>query len=67
MNELNQLHSTRRHSDRAQFVVEEIINIYPDTLVWIHDATYAYNELYAEMYFWHPAFDDYPVVGATWG
>ena len=67
VNELNQLHSTRRHSDRAQFVVEEMINIYPDTLVWIHDATYAYNEPYAEMYFWHPAFDDYPVVGVTWG
>jgi|TARA_B100001564_G_scaffold357541_1_gene374020 formylglycine-generating enzyme required for sulfatase activity len=67
VNELNQLHSTRRHSDRAQFVVEEMINVYPDTLVWIHDATYAYNEPYAEMYFWHPAFDDYPVVGVTWG
>lgn len=67
VNSLNQLHSTRRHSDRAQFVVEEIINVYPDTLVWIHDATYAYNEPYAEMYFWHPAFDDYPVVGVTWG
>ena len=67
VNEMNQLHSTRRHSDRAQFVLEEIINVYPDTLVWIHDATYAYNEPYAEMYFWHPAFDDYPVVGVTWG
>ena len=67
VNEMNQLHSTRRHSDRAQFVVEEIINVYPDTLVWIHDATYAYNEPCAEMYFWHPAFDDYPVVGVTWG
>ena len=67
VNEMNQLHSTRRHSDRAQFVVEEIINVYPDTLVWIHDATYAYNEPYAESYFWHPAFDDYPVVGVTWG
>ena len=67
VNTLNQLQSTRRHSDRAQFVVEEIINVYPDTLVWIHDATYAYNEPYAEAYFWHPAFDDYPVVGVTWG
>ena len=67
VNSLNQLHSTRRHSDRAQFVVEEIINVYPDTLVWIHDATYAYNEPYAEAYFWHPAFDDYPLVGVTWG
>ena len=51
VNEMNQLHSTRRHSDRAQFVVEEIINVYPDTLVWIHDATYAYNEPYAKCTF----------------
>ena len=67
VNSLGQLHSTRRHGDRAQFVVEEIINVYPDTLVWISDATYSYNEPYAEMYFWHRAFDDYPVVGVTWG
>mgnify|MGYP006155940827 FL=1 len=67
VNELNQLHSVRRYSDRAQFVVEETINVYPDTLVWIHDYSYAYNEPYAENYFWHPAYDEYPVVGVTWG
>ncbi|MEY3009814.1 MAG: Serine/threonine-protein kinase pkn1 [Bacteroidota bacterium] len=66
-NEISQLHSTRRHSDRAQFVIRETINVYPDTLVWIHDHTYAYNEPLAEMYFWHNAYDDYPVVGVTWG
>jgi formylglycine-generating enzyme required for sulfatase activity len=66
-NEMGQLHSTRRHSDRAQFVIRETINVYPDTLVWIHDHTYAYNEPLAEMYFWHNAYDDYPVVGVTWG
>jgi len=64
---MGQLHSTRRHSDRAQFVIRETINVYPDTLVWIHDHTYAYNEPLAEMYFWHNAYDDYPVVGVTWG
>jgi gliding motility-associated lipoprotein GldK len=67
VNELNQLHSVKRYSDRSQFVVEEIINVYPDTLVWIHDYAYAYNEPLAENYFWHPAYDDYPVVGVTWG
>jgi sulfatase modifying factor 1 len=67
VNELNQLHSVRRYSDRSQFVVEEIINVYPDTLVWIHDYSYCYNEPYAENYFWHPAYDEYPVVGVTWG
>ena len=66
-NSLGQLHSTVRQLDRAQYIIEEKINVYPDTLVWISDATYAYNEPYTEMYFWHPAFDDYPVVGVTWG
>ena len=64
-NSLNQLHSVRGHSDRSQFVVEETINIYPDTLVWVRDYTYGFNEPLAD-YFWHPAYDNYPVVGITW-
>lgn len=40
--------------------------VYPDTLVWISDFTYAYNEPMAKTYFWHPAYDNYPVVGVTW-
>lgn len=67
VNSLNQLHSVRGHSDRSQFIIEEIINIYPDTLVWVHDFTYGFNEPLTETYFWHPAYDDYPVVGVTWG
>lgn len=42
------------------------IKAYPDTLVWIRDFTYSYNEPMARNYFHHPAFDDYPVVGVTW-
>ena len=64
-NSLNQLHSVRGHSDRSQFVIEETINIYPDTLVWVRDYTYGFNEPLAD-YFWHPAYDNYPVVGVTW-
>jgi gliding motility-associated lipoprotein GldK len=64
-NSLNQLHSIRGHSDRSQFVIEETINIYPDTLVWVRDFTYGFNEPLAD-YFWHPAYDNYPVVGVTW-
>jgi len=67
VNSLNQLHSVRGHSDRSQFIIEEVINIYPDTLVWVHDFTYGFNEPLTETYFWHPAYDDYPVVGITWG
>ena len=54
------------HIDRSEFVINEYINVYPDTLVWIHDFAYAYNEPFAENYFSHPAYDDYPVVGITW-
>lgn len=67
VNSLNQLHSVRGHSDRSQFVIEETIPVYPDTLVWVHDFTYSFNEPLTETYFWHPAYDDYPVVGITWG
>jgi formylglycine-generating enzyme len=40
--------------------------IMPDTTVWTRDFAYAYNEPLMENYFWHPAFDDYPVVGISW-
>lgn len=44
----------------------ESVNIYPDTLVWIRDFAYSYNEPMTRNYFSHPAFDDYPVVGVNW-
>lgn len=52
--------------DRSVFIKKDIINVYPDTLAWIHDFTYAFNEPMTQMYFWHPAYDDYPVVGVSW-
>ena len=52
--------------NRSSFIFNEQVNVYPDTLVWIRDYTYSYNEPWATRYFWHPGFDDYPVVGVTW-
>lgn len=52
--------------DRSVFIIKEVINVYPDTLAWVHDYTYAFNEPMTNMYFWHPAYDDYPVVGVSW-
>jgi formylglycine-generating enzyme required for sulfatase activity len=52
--------------DRSSFIMTGNVNIYPDTLVWMADYTYSYNEPWTKMYFWHPAFDEYPVVGVTW-
>ena len=36
----------------------------PDTLVWRNSLSY--NEPMVEIYFRHPAYRDYPVVGVTW-
>lgn len=52
--------------DRSKFIMKEAVRIYPDTLVWIADFTYSYNEPMTKMYFWHPAYDNYPVVGVNW-
>jgi len=52
--------------DRSSYIMRDVINVYPDTLVWISDFTYSFNEPMAKAYFWHPAYDHYPVVGVTW-
>jgi gliding motility-associated lipoprotein GldK len=52
--------------DRSSFVIRDVVNVYPDTLVWIADFTYSFNEPYTTMYFWHPSYDNYPVVGVSW-
>ncbi len=53
-------------ADRKQFLHQEKVRIYPDTLVWVADFSYSYNEPLSKMYFWHPAYDNYPVVGVDW-
>ena len=52
--------------DRSSFIMHYVLNIYPDTLCWIRDFTYSFNDPQASLYFWHPSFDDYPVVGVSW-
>jgi gliding motility-associated lipoprotein GldK len=54
------------YSDRSVYARAEVINVYPDTLCWIHDYSYSFNDPMTEKYFWHPAYDNYPVVGVTW-
>jgi formylglycine-generating enzyme required for sulfatase activity len=51
--------------DRSVFIKKDVINVYPDTLCWVHDFTYSYNEPMLN-YFVHPAYDNYPVVGVSW-
>jgi gliding motility-associated lipoprotein GldK len=55
-----------RNKDRKQYIKPETVDVYPDTMVWVRDFTYSYNEPMTRQYFSHPAFDDYPVVGVRW-
>ncbi|MCB0523936.1 MAG: SUMF1/EgtB/PvdO family nonheme iron enzyme [Saprospiraceae bacterium] len=55
-----------RNGNRTSFIHREKIKVYPDTLTWVRDYAYSYNEPMTRNYFWHPAFDDYPVVGVNW-
>ena len=51
----------------VQVIIERFpIRAYPDTLVWIRDFSYSYNEPMTKRYFSHPAFGNYPVVGVNW-
>ncbi|MBR6049371.1 MAG: SUMF1/EgtB/PvdO family nonheme iron enzyme [Bacteroidales bacterium] len=53
-------------SGRAGQIQREYINIYPDTLCWVHDYAYSMNEDFTRNYFSSPAYDNYPVVGVSW-
>ena len=57
---------TRQLSGPWDFLHTRIVNIYPDESCWVNDFNNAYNEPYMRMYFSHPGYDDYPVVGVSW-
>jgi gliding motility-associated lipoprotein GldK len=49
-----------------KYITRRMINIYPDTLVWIYEFTYSDNEHMTRNYFSHPQYSHYPVVGVNW-
>jgi formylglycine-generating enzyme len=51
---------------RSSFIKKEKVFAYPDTTVWMKMFSYSYNEPITHQYFWHPSFDNYPVVGVNW-
>lgn len=51
---------------RSSFIMRERTNIYPDTLCWLRDFSYSYNDPFVRDYFSHPGFNNYPVVGVSW-
>ena len=59
--------AARQGGDRKDFVQTEVLNIYPDTTVWVKDFNYSYNDPMHQDYFNHQSYGDYHVVGVTWG
>lgn len=66
VNKKGQNSAIRSHRDRERFIIKEVTPVYPDTLVWVRDFTHSFNDPMTNMYFWHNAYDNYPVVGVTW-
>ena len=56
----------RQLSGPWDFLNTYIVNVYPDTTVWVNDFQNAENEVYLRNYYSNPAYNDYPVVGVTW-
>lgn len=57
---------TRPLTGLHDFLHTYIVNIYPDTTCWVNDFQNASNEPYMRLYFSHPNYNDYPVVGVSW-
>lgn len=55
-----------KDAPRKTFIKRFNQKIYPDTLVWMRDFSYSYNEPMVKRYFSHPSFGNYPVVGVNW-
>ncbi|HXL56964.1 MAG TPA: SUMF1/EgtB/PvdO family nonheme iron enzyme [Chitinophagaceae bacterium] len=51
---------------RKDFIYRYNQAVYPDTLCWMRDFSYSYNEPMAKRYFSHPSYGNYPVVGVSW-
>ncbi|HEY5590746.1 MAG TPA: SUMF1/EgtB/PvdO family nonheme iron enzyme [Paludibacter sp.] len=57
---------TRKLATRKDLISTRIVNVYPDTIMWLRDFQFSYNDPKMRMYFSHPGFANYPVVGVTW-
>lgn len=58
--------AAKSNNNRKEFLKREVVNVYPDTTVWIRDFNYSYNDPMHQEYFSHPSYQDYPVVGVNW-
>ncbi|MCX4332523.1 MAG: SUMF1/EgtB/PvdO family nonheme iron enzyme [Paramuribaculum sp.] len=57
---------TRGLTGDYDFINTYIVNVYPDTTVWVNDFDNGMNDTYVRMYFSNAGYNDYPVVGVSW-
>lgn len=57
---------TRPLTSEYDFLNTYIVPIYPDEASWVRDFPNSTNAEYTKLYFNHPGYDNYPVVGVTW-
>jgi len=58
--------AARHQGNRKDYIKHEVVEVYPDTTVWVKDFNYSYNDPMHQDYFHHQAYEDYPVVGVNW-
>jgi formylglycine-generating enzyme len=47
--------------------LENIMSLYyPDTTVWVRDFAHHMGDPMQDYYYWHPGYDEFPVVGVSW-
>ena len=58
--------SQEKEKTLSQFLVDRTLSIYPDTSTWAKNVVGFEEHPMLNMYFWHPAYDDHPVVGVSY-
>ncbi len=58
--------AAKKNGLTKDFLKKIEVQIYPDTAVWVKDFNYSYNDPMHQDYFWHQAYNEYPVVGVSW-
>ena len=58
--------AANRNRPRKEFLYRYDQKVYPDTLVWMRDFSYSYNEPLTKRYFSAAMYAKYPVVGVNW-
>lgn len=58
---LDYVYFTKEHNE----IYKHVINVYPDTLCWVNDFNTYSAEPMTNLYYWHPAYNKYPVVGIS--